>query len=104
MSQVPNAVVLFALLLLPIGIFLIVRATVDRVPLRACLALLIALMAGGASYYLAAEYGWRPSLKSGPLNLDPLMLGTGHFILMLVVFTILNSRLGRARTKKASRP
>ena len=103
MSEISSssAAVLFALLLIPIGIFLVVRASVKHIQLRFCLALLVAVIAGATSYYLAVHHGWRPSFKGGGrLNLDPLAIGVGHFILMFVVFTLLHFRLGGARAKK----
>jgi hypothetical protein len=101
MNQSSSAAVLFALLLIPTGIFLVVRATVKRISLRLGLALLIAVLAGAATYYLAVNHGWRPTFKGGGrLNLDPRQLGVAHSIIMLFVFALIHFRLGRASPQK----
>jgi hypothetical protein len=101
MNQISSAAVLFALLLIPTGVFLIVRATVERIPWRVCLALLIAVIAGGASYYLAVHHAWRPTFKGGGrLNLNPLHLAVAHSIILLAVFAVIQFRLGRVSPKK----
>jgi hypothetical protein len=101
MSETSSVAVLFALLLVPTGIFLVVRAMVKSIRLRLCLALFIAVIAGAASYYIAVNHGWRPPLKGGTrLNVDPLTLGVAHFIMMLVVLVLLHFRLSRVRTKQ----
>ena len=100
MTESQSAVTLFAVLLIPIGLFLAVRATVQSAAVRLCLSLLISVLAGATSYYLAVNYDWRPTFKGGRLNLNPVVLGAGHSIAMFIVFTLLQYRLGRVRTRK----
>ena len=76
--------------MIPAVLFITVKRRVTAVGMRLSLGLLLAVAAGGCTFYLAKEQGWRPIAKSGrSVDLEPITLFVINTLSLMLVFVVL---------------
>ena len=89
MTQPISFAVQIAVVMIPAFVFIFAKPRIESIGWRMALGVLLAVIAGGVTFYLAAEHGFHPIAKSGRVvDLAPVTLSVINTALLLFVFSV----------------
>lgn len=92
------------LIVVPVVLFVGLKTRLATVPLRLAMAVVVALLGGALTYYLAARHGWRPTANGGrPIPISPTVVAAIHatgILITCVVLSVVKPRPPAGRGKR----
>jgi hypothetical protein len=90
MDPLVSTAIQIAIVMLPSIAFILLKRKVTAVRSRLSLGVVLALLAGSVTFYLASNHGWSPMAKSGKVvELAPVTLFAINSVSLMLIFTIL---------------